>query len=245
MSQIIAFLSGKGGTGKTALCAGIASALAQSGKRVLCIDADVGLRSLDLFLGLGQTQALSFSDICQGQYPLEMACPHPQFPTLRFLTAPANGDYAQVALSDLQAMLTRAKETFDYILLDGPAGFGPGFEMLAHCAQQCVVCCLPDPASIRGAQLTGQRLEMLGMTHVRLVVNRVYRELLKSLCMNIDDIMDTTGLPLLGVVPADPNISHAMARGKNLLLYSGGGATPACRRIAKRLQGQLVPVAIR
>ena len=90
MGELIAVLSGKGGTGKTSVCAAVASALAVQGMKILCIDCDVGLRNLDIALGISELGALSFQEIASGQYPLEMAVQHPIYPGLRFLTAPMN-----------------------------------------------------------------------------------------------------------------------------------------------------------
>ena len=90
MGELIAILSGKGGTGKTSLCAGIATALAQMEESVLCIDCDIGLRNLDISLGLADSHALSFREVCSGEYSLSDAARHPKFPTLSFLTAPMN-----------------------------------------------------------------------------------------------------------------------------------------------------------
>ena len=90
MAQVVAILSGKGGTGKTTVCAGVASALAMEGKKVLCIDCDVGLRNLDISLGLSDHCPLSFLDVLEGGYSLEQATVHPAFPTLHFLTAPVS-----------------------------------------------------------------------------------------------------------------------------------------------------------
>ena len=90
MGELIAVLSGKGGTGKTSVCAGIATALASSGRKILCIDCDVGLRNLDISLAMSDSGALSFLDICRGNYPLSQAAVHPMYPSLHFLTAPVN-----------------------------------------------------------------------------------------------------------------------------------------------------------
>lgn len=245
LSQVIAFVSGKGGTGKTSLCAAVATILSKQGHRVLCIDGDVGLRNLDIFLGLSQQNVLSFSDICRGDYPLSAAFVHPGFPNLSFLTAPANGSADELSQPSFEELLAQARSWFDFILLDGPAGLGQGMAAIATAADRCILTALPDPASIRCAERTGQELEKLGCKKVHLVVNRVYRDLLKALGMNIDDVMDEVGLPLLGIIPTDPNISIAAAKGKPLVQYSHLGAVPAYKRIAKRLQGQPVPVANR
>ena len=131
MGELFAVLSGKGGTGKTSVCAGIATALAEEGKRVLCIDCDVGLRNLDISLGLADSAALSFLDVSEGGYPLEQAAKHPVYPTLSFLTAPMNRPAEQIDQSAFSAMLRKARQEFDYIFLDAPAGVDAGFRLTA------------------------------------------------------------------------------------------------------------------
>lgn len=245
MGEVISILSGKGGTGKSAFCAGVATALAASGKQVLCIDGDVGLRNLDIFLGLSAEEALSFLDVCSGNYPLSAATVHPRFPKLSFLTAPVNCFAEDIDPSEFASLLQKAKDAFDFVLIDGPAGLGAGMSLTAQFADRCILTTLPDPASIRSADRAGQELEKLGVKNVRLVLNRVFPELLKAMNMNIDDVMDAVGLPLLGMVPSDPNISYAASAGKPIIKYSHFGAAAAYKRIAKRIQGLPVPIANR
>lgn len=243
LGEVISFLSGKGGTGKTALCAGIATTLAQSGKQVLCIDCDLGLRNLDIFLGLEGVEALSLLDVCSGSYPLSAAAIHPKFPSLHFLTAPVHCDPEDMDPLELKQLLIEAKGRFEFIFLDGPAGIGPGMRLVAENADRNVVVTLPDPASVRCADRCAQELEKMGAKNCRLVVNRLYNDLLKAMDKNIDDIMDEVGLPLLGIVPTDPNVSLAAANGKALIKYSHFGAAAAVKRIAKRIQGLNVPLS--
>lgn len=245
LGEVIAFVSGKGGTGKSALCAALATALAQSGKRVLCVDMDIGLRNLDVFLGLATDDVLSVADLCAGSYALSAVAPHPHFPTLYFVTAPTNGAFSQLPEQGFDAFLTRAQREFDFILLDGAAGLGDNFRFLCRRATLCLVPLLPDPASVRCAECCAQELEILGVKNARMILNRSYTELLKAMGMNVDDVMDAVGLPILGIVPADPAVSAAASRGIELLQYEKRGAAAACRRIAARLMGQKVPLADR
>ena len=245
MGEVISILSGKGGTGKSALCAGLATTLTNSEKKILCIDADVGLRNLDVFLGLSAGEALSFLDICSGNYPLSTATVHPRFPNLYFLTAPVNCSAEDIDPEEFRQLLQDARAHFDFILIDGPAGLGAGMNLAARYADRCILTVLPDPASIRSADRAGQELEKMGVKNVRLVINRMFPELLKAMNMNIDDMMDAVGLPLLGIVPSDPNISYAAAAGKPLVKYSHFGAAAAYKRIAKRILGLPVPIANR
>ncbi len=245
MGEVISILSGKGGTGKSALCAGVAAALATAGRRVLCIDADVGLRNLDVFLGLNGEEVLSFLDVCSENYPLSAATVHPQYPKMSFLTAPVNCTADFIDPLDFRQLLEKARKEFDFVLVDGPAGIGSGMTLAAEFADRCILCTLPDPASLRSAERAGQELEKLGQKNVRLVVNRVFSDLLKALNMTVDDMMDTVGLPLLGVVPSDPNVSFAAAAGKSILKYSHFGAAAAYKRISKRILGLPVPISNR
>ena len=245
MGELIAILSGKGGTGKTTVCAAIATALASDGKRVLAMDCDVGLRNLDIPLGLADQAALSFLDICSGSYALEQALRHPQFPTLSFLTAPVNCDPADIDSDAFLDILQKARDEFDYILLDAPAGIDSGFRLCAAFADRMVLVTGGDPASIRDAGRAGQLLEQMGKPGVRLVVNRINKKLYKRLRLTVDDIMDDAGLPLLGIVPDDPRVVLRAVRHKPLLLKNKKGAAAACRRIAKRIQGEPVPIRLR
>ncbi len=246
MGSIIAVLSGKGGTGKTSVCAGVSIALAQSGLRVLCVDCDVGLRNLDISLGLSDSNALSFQDVSEGGYSLNQAAPHPKYPQLAFLTAPMNRDIGQINFDAFHAMLREARNMFDYIFLDAPAGVDAGFRLVSAPADRCLVVTGCGPAAVRDAARTGELLELAGIRNVRLIVNRVDRTMLSILNQTIDDVMDETGLPLLGVVLEDPDVPMAAAAGKSLAQYNRRSPAAQCfARIAKRIQGHPEPIKIR
>ncbi len=246
MGEVIGVLSGKGGTGKTSLCAGISTALAREGFSVLAIDCDVGLQNLDLSLGMSDCGALSFLDVCAGDYRLEQAAVHPDFSKLSFLTAPVNYHAEDVDQEAFGRMIDQAREKFDYIFLDAPAGIDGGFSLAARYAQRIVLVTLADPAAVRDATRAGQMLEQMGKRDVRLVVNRVNKKLFSTLSMTVDDVMDHTGLPLLGLVPEDPNVTLASAFSSPLLCYekTSRGASKACCAIARRLQGFHVPLSL-
>ena len=245
MGELIAVLSGKGGTGKTSVCAGVAAALAQMGEDVLCIDCDVGLRNLDISLGMTDSGALSFREVYSGAYDLSQAAVHPEFPKLRFLTAPVNCGPEEIDRAAFGELLRRAGSQFSYVFLDAPAGVDAGFRLCASFAHRTVLVTGSDPASIRDAARAGEVLELMGKTAVRLVVNRIQPKMFDTMGITVDDIMDRAGLPLLGIVPEDPNVTLAAAFQKNLLCYTKKGAAAACRRIAKRILGIPVPVSIR
>ena len=242
MGELIAIVSGKGGTGKTSLCAGIGQALAESGENVLCIDCDVGMRNLDIALGLSRLGVLS----CQEarEYGLDKATQHPDFPTLRFLTAPMNCSAEAVDLSDFGQLLEEARSQYDYTLLDAPAGIEAGFRLAARYADRIILVTGADPASVRDAGRAGQLLQDMDKHSVRIIVNRIDPKMVKARGLTVDDIMDRTGLPLLGIVPEDPEVVLAAVFETPLLKKRKKGAAAACRRIAKRIQGRRVPVSL-
>ncbi len=244
MGELIAVLSGKGGTGKTTVCAGISCALAMQGQKVLAIDCDVGLRNLDIALGIPDLGALSFQEVASGDYALSHAAQHPVYPNLRFLTAPIACAAGEIDKDAFCNLLQEARGRFDFVLLDAPAGVETGFSLAAQFADRMILVTGQDPAAIRDASRAGQLLNEMGKNDVRLVVNRVSKKMIAATGMNIDDIMDKAGLPLLGVVPEDPNVILASSFRQPLLGYTKGGAAAACRRIARRVRGLRVPVKI-
>lgn len=237
MGQCIAIVSGKGGTGKTSFTAGAGSALALAGKQVLCIDCDVGLRNLDLALGLTDRALMDFSDVAQERCTLEMAVVgHPQMRSLYLLTAPVRRRGQPVTKEQMAALLAEARKRYDFCLLDAPAGLGEGFLLATAAADRCVVVTTADAASLRDAQHTVMELNRFHQLH--LVVNRVRKKMLRNMHATIDDAMDKAGLPLLGVVPEDDALPLSQNRGTALLLAAGySPAAAAYRNIATRLQG--------
>ena len=244
MGELIAVLSGKGGTGKTSVCAAVSTALARMGHSVLAIDCDMGLQNLDISLGLSDSGAISFLDVSEGGYRLEQAAVHHLFPALSFLTAPINRTAESVDEDAFRNMVRSAKRKFDYIFLDAPAGIDAGFSLAAKFADRCLIVTGADPAAMRDAARAAQRLELMGKEDVKLIVNRVSRRLFSNMAVTVDDVMDTAGLPLIGVVPEDPNVTLAAAFSAPLISYTNRGAAKACEAIAKRLEGRRVPLSI-
>lgn len=247
MGELIAFLSGKGGTGKTSVCAGVAEALADAGCSVLCIDCDVGLRNLDISLGMADCDTLSFLDVSEGGYSLSQAAENPYYTGLYLLTAPVGRSVASISENAFSLLLSQAKKQYHYVLLDAPAGIDKGFQLAAKYADRVLLVTGADPAAMRDAAQTGQMLELMGKNDVRLIVNRINRKMTQELSLTIDDVMDQTGLPLMGVVPEDPGVILAATFGRPILIYSPGkrGASGAFRRIASRIEGMPTPLLVR
>lgn len=236
--------SGKGGTGKTTVTAGIASCLAALSHRVVCVDADVGLRNLDIMLGLSDKAVLDFGDVLLGTAPLGDALyAHPDIPNLWLLSAPVGIAPRPLDASDFARMIAALTEGFDYCFVDSPAGLGSGFAMAAAACNSALLVSLLDLSSLRDASLTADALEQIGLSDVRLILNHVRPELVHDKkALNVDDAMDMVGLPLLGLVPEDVSVINAGNRGAPIILCEKTGAALACLDMARRLDGERVPL---
>ena len=242
MGQVIAIVSGKGGTGKTSLTALIGASLAGLDKRTLLIDCDVGLRDLDLALGLSDRVLMDFSDVVAGRATLDEAVvQHPKLKNLYLLTAPVTTEASLASPDGMGALLDTAREGYDFVLIDGGAGLGESFRLSTEHADRIIVVSTTEPSCLRDAQRTVMELHSYpGRVH--LIVNRLRRKLLKSLRANIDDAMDAAGLPLLGVVPEDEDLPALLGKGKVDGFGYYSGARRAARNIARRLCGEKVPL---
>ena len=240
MGTVIAVTSGKGGTGKTSITGGVSSSLALMGRRVLCIDMDVGLRNLDIALGVSDRALMDFSDVALGRCPLARAAvDHPAIKGLSLLTAPMSLP-AGLTAGDVRALLNTARAAYDYVLIDAPAGLGVGFQLAVCGADRALVVATSDATSLRDAQRTVEELDRIRQVH--LIMNRIQPKLLRRLRATIDDAMNAAGLPLLGVVPEDPYVILCANLGQPLISRGKRGAALACWNIALRLEGRRVPI---
>ena len=240
MGTSIMVTSGKGGTGKTSLTAAVASCLAALGHRVLCIDLDIGLRNLDLALGLSDRSVMDFSDVMELRCPLlSAAVEQPEIKGLYLLTAPLTPEGLETEA--FQRLVQDAKDCFDYVLMDSPAGLGIGFQLARSAADRAIVVSSIDPAALRDAQRTVTEL-LQDLSNIMLVMNRVQPKIIRELRTSIDHAMDAAGLPLLGVIPEDPAVTVAAAKSVPLVLFSCKGAAQAYLNISKRILGQRVPL---
>lgn len=243
MAEIIAFTSGKGGTGKSTACAGIGTALANLGKKVLIIELDFGFRCLDVFLGIKEDIKLDASDYISGKCGAEECILKiPTTPNLSIIAAPShhNGKHDSERLKQLIGELSGR---FDYILLDTGAG------MERHIAETLIVCdnvifvVTPDLISVRDASRLSDELYKYGCENQRLIINKVEKKYIEhGIVENLDAVINESGIQLLGVVPDDNELLLFYGLGKRLS-YSSVGYT-AFKAIAKRLSGENIPLTV-
>ena len=240
MGTVISITSGKGGTGKTSITGGVAASLALMGRRVLCIDMDIGLRNLDISLGLSDRALMDFSDVVLERCPLARAAvEHPDLKGLALLSAPMTMPDG-LTPETVRTMLQEARGSWDYVLIDAPAGLGAGFRLAVCGADRALVIATNDASSLRDAQRTAAELDQLKTIH--LIMNRVQTKLMRKLRTTIDDAMNAAGLPLIGVVPEDPQVMLCANLGRPLTTRGRRGAALACWNIAQRLEGKRIPV---
>ncbi len=232
--------SGKGGVGKSTVSLGLGQALAQRGRRVLLVDCDAGLRSLDRMTGTEEGLVFDLADVVSGRCaPAEAIYPCGEG-QLFLLPAPASGE-GLVFPAVMRRLVPMLKQYYDYVLLDSPAGVGEGFRSAACGADRALVVCSPDPVSVRGAATANAQLRKLDVEDRRLVINRFANGPFQKAGAypDLDGVIDGTGVRLLGLVPEDGALARFL-QGKPVPEDSPG--VKALRRIAGRLEGESIPV---
>ena len=243
MGSYIVVTSGKGGTGKTTCTGALASALALLGHKTLCIDCDVGLRNLDLVLGLTEPPVWDFSDVLSGDVePAQAALPHPEIEGLYFLPAPSGLRPEDIDQLEFIQLKDKFKSEFDYVLADSPAGLGQGFRLASQGADMGLIVTTVDLPSLRDAQRTVQELDDIGICECRLVINRVSPRALRISGLTLDDAIDLVGVRLIGVVSEDDSVQLAANIEKPLMRFGAKYAYGQFIDIARRITGEKVPL---
>jgi septum site-determining protein MinD len=191
------------------------------------------MRNLDITLGLSDYALINFNDVIQGHNTIEQAAvAHTSISGLYLLTAPVSSPPLNIPREDMTELISRIKSSFDYCIIDAPAGIGAGFRLAASGADRAIVVATSDQSSIRSAQRVSVELEKLGITDISLVANRIEPKIIDKINVTIDDMMDTTGLPLLGVIPEDESVSLSANLGDPIILFGKKEAAVAYLHIA-------------
>lgn len=244
MGKIILFASGKGGVGKSTLCANIAACLAESRKRVLLIDTDLRLRNLDIYLGLCNEGLFDVQDLCLGRCEPEKAIlRHPDYPSLSFIPGPARlSVHPETISSYLADYAEKAAENYDFVFFDCPSGIEDTMLPFFRRHNMLLLVATPDNASIRDAERIAEVAYQKKM-EARLVVNRIRPSLIKKgIVPDVDDVIDGSTVRLLGIVPEDLRIAVNSNSGILLPQMRRSRALTAMENIAGRLCGKEIPL---
>lgn len=242
MSEIIVITSGKGGVGKTTTTANIGAALALSGKKVAMIDTDIGLRNLDVIMGVENRIVYDLVDVAENKCPYTKALVRDKrFDGLFLLPAAQSRDKSAVTTTQMKHIVRQMEESFDYILIDCPAGIEQGFRNAVAAAKKAIVVAMPEVSSVRDADRIIGLLEKNDIKDIKLVINKLRPKMVKNGSMlSIEDILDILAIDLLGVVPDDEEIIIAANKGEYVSSYEKSMAGKAYRNVARRLGGENV-----
>ncbi|HEY9807999.1 MAG TPA: septum site-determining protein MinD [Halomicronema sp.] len=243
MSRIIVITSGKGGVGKTTCTANLGMALAKLGRQVAVVDADFGLRNLDLLLGLENRIVYTAVEVLAGECRLEQALvKDKRQPRLVLLPAAQNRMKDAVSPDQMNTLVSELATRYDYILIDSPAGIEQGFQNAIAGAKEALIVSTPEIASVRDADRVVGLLEANGIKRIRLIVNRLRPAMVQANdMMSVQDVQEILAIPLIGVIPDDEKVIVSTNRGEPLVLSETTSlAGTAFDHIARRLEGQKV-----
>jgi septum site-determining protein MinD len=242
-SQVITVTSGKGGVGKTTAVANLANALAMDGMRVVCIDGDIGLRNLDVVMGLENRIVYDIVDVIEGRCKLKQAMIRDKkYPELYLIPAAQTRDKNAVSPSDMVRICNDLRAESDFVIIDSPAGIERGFRNSIAAADRVLVVTNPEVSAVRDADRVVGILEAEEKGSPALIINRLNPVLIKNNDMlSAEDVLDLLGIQLIGIVPEDESVIIGSNRGAPVVTDGKSRAGQAFRNIAKRLQGQDVP----
>lgn len=242
MSECIVVTSGKGGVGKTTTSANIGTGLAKLGYKVVLLDADIGLRNLDVVLGLENRIVYNLIDVIEENCRLKQALiKDKKFPDLYLLPAAQTRDKDAISPDQMKTLCADLKEEFDYVIIDCPAGIEQGFKNAIAGADKALVVTTPEVSAIRDADRIIGLLEANEMTDHRLIVNRLRTDMVKrGDMMSIDDVVDILAIDLIGAIPDDEGIVISTNNGEPIILNEASVAGKAYLNICRRIAGEEV-----
>ena len=242
-ATIVTITSGKGGVGKTTTTANVAFALANSGESVVCIDGDIGLRNLDVVMGLENRIVYDLVDIIEGRCRLRQAMiKDKHFENLYLIPAAQTRDKSAVSPSDMVRLCEQLKPDYDWVFIDSPAGIERGFRNAIAPADRVLVVTNPEVSAVRDADRIIGLVEAEEKGPAELVINRLNPAMVKRGDMlTADDVVELLAIKIIGIVPEDENVVVSTNRGMPIVLSDKSKAGQAFRNIAKRLQGFDVP----
>jgi septum site-determining protein MinD len=244
MGKVIVVTSGKGGVGKSTSTANLGTALAVLGKKVAVVDADVGLRNLDVIMGLESRVVYTSMDVLEGVCELDQALVKDRrTKDLYLLAASQKNNKSDIQPEQMKKLCLELKEAHDYVLVDSPAGIEQGFQNAAAGADDALVVTTPEVAAVRDADRIIGLLQNMAIDDMSLIINRLSPEMVKTGdMMEPMDIIDILSINLVGVIPEDKEIVVSTNRGMPTTYNHKSDAGQAYKRIAQRLEGEDVPI---
>ncbi|ACM60406.1 septum site-determining protein MinD [Caldicellulosiruptor bescii] len=244
MGEVYVITSGKGGVGKTTTTANVGTYLSVLGKRVLLIDADIGLRNLDVVMGLENRIVFDIVDVVEGRCkPKQALIKDKRFDGLYLLPAAQSKDKTAVSPEQMKALCEQLKDDFDFILIDCPAGIEQGFRNAIAGAQKAIVVTTPEVSAVRDADRIIGLLEAYELHNPKLIINRIRFDMVKrGDMMDIDDILEILSIELLGIIPDDEKIIISTNKGEPVVMDEKSRAGQEYRNIARRILGENIPI---
>lgn len=242
MGKAIVVTSGKGGVGKTTATANIGTGLAMLGYKVVVVDTDIGLRNLDVVMGLENRIVYDIVDVVEKNCRLKQGLIRDKrYPELFLLPAAQTKDKTAVKPEQMLELINDLKEEFDYIVIDSPAGIEQGFQNSIAGADEAYIVTTPEISAVRDADRVIGLLEAKGIDNPKVIVNRIRLDMVKrGNMMNVDDIIDILAVDLLGVVPDDEAIVISTNKGEPVVSEDNPMSSKAFRNICKRITGEEV-----
>lgn len=242
MGEVIVITSGKGGVGKTTSTANIGTGLAKLGKKVALVDTDIGLRNLDVVMGLENRIVYNIVDVIEGNCRLKQALIRDKrYPNLFLLPSAQTRDKTSVSAEQIKKLSEELKEQFDYILMDCPAGIEQGFKNAIAGADRALVVTTPEVSAVRDADRIIGLLEANEMEQIHLIVNRLRPDMVKrGDMMSSEDVVEILAIDLIGVIPDDENIVISTNQGEPLV-GTDALAGQAYMNVCRRIEGEEVP----
>lgn len=242
MSEVIVITSGKGGVGKTTTTANVGTGLAMFDKKVIMIDTDIGLRNLDVVMGLENRIVYNLVDVVEGKCRMKQAMiKHKKYQNLCLLPSAQTRDKDAVTPEQMKKLIDELREEFDYVLLDCPAGIEQGFKNAIAGADRALVVTTPEVSAIRDADRVVGILEANEMKKIDLIINRIRMDMVnRGDMLKVEDVNDILSLNLIGVIPDDEQIVISTNQGEPLV-GSDCMAGQAYMNICKRVMGEEVP----
>ena len=244
MAKVFVVTSGKGGVGKTTTTANLGAGLALKGNKVLLIDTDIGLRNLDVVIGLENRIVYDLVDVIEGRCRIAQALiKDKRCSNLCLLPAAQIRDKNDINGDQMKTLIEALRKDFDYIIIDCPAGIEQGFKNAIAAADEAIVVTTPEISATRDADRIIGLLEAVGIKNPKIVVNRLRIDMVKEKNMlSVEDILDILAVKLLGVVPDDENVVISTNKGEPLVYKGDSLAAKAFKNIASRIEGVEVPL---